>query len=241
MTSSAILALFSAASLALFNCGDFRVFFSVAITGDLLQHTLAAGDALHVAGRSYSHGDGTCKSLEDGFQAMMIVIAIEEFHVQVHASIFAEALEEVFEHASFNSACGSSRELHIPDKADAVAKVNAHAAQGFVHRNKVKSIAFNALFVTEAFYKRLAEHNSDVFHAVVHIDLGIALAVQIEVESAMHLEQIQHVIQEARTRVYLTSGAIVQIQEKLNIGFTRLTRNLRRTHLSTSYLRTRPS
>jgi hypothetical protein len=27
----------------------------------------------------------------------------------------------------------------------------------------------------------------------------------------------------------------------LNVGFTRLARNLRRTHLSTSYLRTRPS
>lgn len=171
----------------------------------------------------------------------MVIIAIEEFHVQVHTGVFAEALEEVFEHASFDSACGCSRELHVPHKADAVAKVDAHAAQSFVHRDKVKTITFDALLVAEAFHESLAKHDGDVFHAVVHIDFGIALAGQIEVESAMHLEQIQHVVQEARTRANLASGAIVQIQEKLNVGFTRLTRNLRRTHLSTSYLRTRPS
>ena len=32
-----------------------------------LQNTLAAGDALHIAGRSNSHSNSTCKSLEDGF------------------------------------------------------------------------------------------------------------------------------------------------------------------------------
>ena len=171
----------------------------------------------------------------------MVIIAIEEFHVQVHTGVFAEALEEMFEHASFDSACGCSRELHVPHKADTVAKVDAHAAQSFVHRDKIKTITFDAFLVAEAFYESLAKHNGDVFHAVVHIDFGIALAGQIEVETAMHLEQIQHVVQEARTRANLASGAIVQIQEKLNVGFTRLTRNLRRTHLSTSYLRTRPS
>ncbi len=172
---------------------------------------------------------------------MVVILAIEEFHMQVHASVFAEALEEMLEHAGFNSACGCCGQIHIPYKADAVAKVDAHTAQGFVHRDKVKTVTFDTLLVAEAFNKRLAKHDGDVFHAVVHIDFGIALAGQIEVESTVDLEQVKHMIQEARTRADLASGAIVQIQEKLNVGFTRLARNLRRTHLSTSYLRTRPS
>ena len=59
---------------------------------------------------------------------MVIILAVEEFHMQVHASVFAEALEEVLEHAGFNSACGCCGQIHIPYKADAVAKVDAHAA-----------------------------------------------------------------------------------------------------------------
>ena len=59
---------------------------------------------------------------------MVVVIAVEEFHVQIHAGIFAKALEEMLEHAGFDSACSCSRELYVPNKTDAVAKVNSNAA-----------------------------------------------------------------------------------------------------------------
>ena len=94
--------------------GDFRAFlpqqFSTAtILATLLQHAFAAGDALHVAGGGDGHGDGAGESLEDGFQAVMVIIAIEEFHVQVHAGVFAKALEEVFDRSDRRcraTACG---------------------------------------------------------------------------------------------------------------------------------------
>ena len=82
----------------------------------------------------------------------MVVVAVEEFHVQVHAGVFAKALEEVFEHRSFDTASHGRRELHVPHKTDTVAKVDAHAAQGFVHRNEVETVTFDSLLVAKAFH-----------------------------------------------------------------------------------------
>jgi hypothetical protein len=70
---------------------------------------------------------------------------------------------------------------------------------------------------------------------VVHIDFDIALAGQIQMETAMDLEQVKHVIQESGTRTDFTSRGIVEVQVKLDIGFTRLARNLRRTHHQSPY------
>ena len=89
----------------------------------------------------------------------MVVIAIEQFHMQVHAGVFAKALEEMFKHAGFDSACGRCREFHVPDKAYAVAEVDAHTGKCLVHRNKVKAIAFDAFFIAKAFHKSLTKRN----------------------------------------------------------------------------------
>ena len=163
-----------------------------------LKNAFAARHTLHVTRRSDSHSDSTGERLENGFQTVMVIVAIEQFHMQIHAGVFAKTFEEMLEHARFDSACGRRREFYIPDKTDAVAEIDAHAAHSFVHRNKVKTIAFNTFFITKAFHKSLTQHNCDVFHAVVHINLSVALARQIQMETAMHLEQIQHVVQKAR-------------------------------------------
>ena len=82
----------------------------------------------------------------------MVVVAVEQFHMQVHAGVFTQTLEEVFKHRGFDTASHGSREFHVPHKTDAVAEVDAYATQGFVHRHKVETVAFDSLLVAEAFH-----------------------------------------------------------------------------------------
>ena len=174
-----------------------------------LKYALAARHALHVTRRSHSHRHGTGKRLENRFQAVMIVVTVEELYMQIHAGVFAEALEEMFEHAGFDATSGCSREFHVPDKADTVAEVDAHAAQSFVHRDKIKAVTFDTLLVAKAFHKRLPQHDCDIFHAVVHIHFDIALACQIQMEPAVNLEQVKHMIQKAGTGTDFTPRSVV--------------------------------
>jgi hypothetical protein len=131
--------------------------------------------------------------------------------MQVHAGVLADRLKEVLEHAGLDATRHGGREIHVPHKAYAVAKVNTHTAQSLVHRHKVKAVAFNALLVTEAFHEGLAKHNGNVFHAMVHIHVDIALASQIQVNATVNLEQIKHMVQEAVTGINLARSTIIQV------------------------------
>ena len=53
----------------------------------------------------------------------MVVVPVEELHMQVHAGILGKALEEVFEHGRFDTAGHRRRKVHVPHEPDAVAGV----------------------------------------------------------------------------------------------------------------------
>ena len=152
----------------------------------------------------------------------MVVFTVEEFDVQVHARILGNALEEVFEHGSLDTARHCSREIHVPDKSDTVAEIEANAGKRLVHRDEVEPVTFDSLLVAQAFDQRLAEHDSDVFHAVVHIDIRIALAGEVQAETAVHLEKIEHVVEEPVAGIHDTARSLVEIERKLDIRLARL-------------------
>ena len=162
----------------------------IRIPNSELQYALAAGDSLHVTARGNGHGHGTGKGLEDAFQAMVVVAAVEQFYMQVHAGVLADRLEEMLEHAGLDAASRLAGEFHLPHETDAVAEIDAHAAEGLVHRDKVKAVAFDTFLVAEAFHKSLPEHNADVFHTVVHVDSGVALAGHVQTEAAVDLAKL---------------------------------------------------
>lgn len=112
---------------------------------------------------------------------MMIIGAVEKFYVQIHARIFTESFEEMFEKTCGHIFCADRciREFHIPNDANPIGEIDADACERFVHRDKVKAVTFNAFFIAEAFDESFAQTNRNVFEGMMHINVGIAVTFHV--------------------------------------------------------------
>ncbi len=62
-----------------------------------------------------------------------------------------------------------------------------------------KPVALDAALVAERFAQRLTERERHVFHRVVLVDLDVAAAFDVELETPVFAELFQHVVEEAET------------------------------------------
>ncbi len=66
---------------------------------------------------------------------------------------------------------------------------------------------------------RFAERDADIFNGVVLVDVQIAFCGDVEIESAVPRDEIQHVIEEADAGGNLGFAAAIEIEAKSDIGF----------------------
>ena len=70
-----------------------------------------------------------------------------------------------------------------------------------------------------ALREQLAQHDADVFHGVVLVDIQIALGVELQIEAAMLGEQLQHVIEEADAGGDFVPAAAFDPQRAADVRF----------------------
>ncbi len=94
------------------------------------------------------------------------------------------------------------------------------------------AIAHQSLFVAERFDQCLAEHDADIFHGVVKIDLRVALGAHLELEKRVLAEQRQHVIKKRDARLHARAAMTVDGQLDQNVGLAGDPMDLRVPHLA---------
>ncbi len=128
------------------------------------------------------------------------VLAIEQFEVQADAGVHREGLEEFLEQLGVDLPDLVAREAHLPDQVGPVAQVDRGARQRFVHRNIGVAEADDAGIAAHGFLERLAQHDADVFHRVVLVDVEVALGLDVNVHGGVLGEALEHVVEEPDAR-----------------------------------------
>ena len=127
---------------------------------------------------SQGSGDG----FEDGFHAVVRVVAADEVNVQVQSGIVRECGEK-FE----AEGCGKCADTFfvkcgLIDQMRAAREIDYGAGEGFVHGDVRRAESRDAGFVAECVGEGLTEADADVFDCVVGIDFEVAFAGDGEVE-----------------------------------------------------------
>src|SRR5206468_1560091 len=89
----------------------------------------------------------------------------------------------------------------------------------FVHWHQEIPGAVDALLVAERFVECLAESDADVFDRVVLVNIEVAFASELQVESAVASKELEHVIEEANAGGNLVGAASIDGKRKLDVGF----------------------
>ena len=84
------------------------------------------------------------------------------------------------------------------------------------------AIARDAFAITQGFCKRLAQRDTDIFDAVVVINMYIAIAVDVKIEQPMTSNLFQHVLEERHFGVEPTLTLAIERKLHGNTGFQRL-------------------
>ena len=106
-------------------------------------------------------------------------------------------MEEFLEQFGIDDANLVPGEAHLPDQVGPVAQVDRGANQRLVHRHIGVAKADHARIAAHGFLERLAQHDADIFHRVVLVDVEVALGLHVNVHGGVLGKAFQHVVEEA--------------------------------------------
>ena len=149
---------------------------------------------------------------------MVIVLAIHVFYVQGDACILREGLEPFLEEFGVHIAELRLREIDLPDQIRALRYVDRDAGAGLIHRNDGGRIAADALEIAKCPAHGLADHDAGIFRRVVEIDVQIALRADLEVHQRVARKLLQHMVEEADTRIDVIFALAVEIEGDEDTG-----------------------
>ena len=162
------------------------------------------------------HLEGTCESLEDAFDLVVLILALG-LDVEVDASGIGERLEEVMEHLSGDIAYLFAMELGIPNEPGTAAEVEGDLAEAIVH-GETEAVAANAALVAEGLEDAFAESDAGILDGVVLIDVEIALDVYGEVHARMTAYLFEHVVEEDEAGGDVATACAVEVEGDLDVG-----------------------
>ena len=64
----------------------------------------------------------------------------------------------------------------------ATAQVNDHPCQRFVHRKIRATVPHQAHFIAQGLPHRLPQHNTDIFHRMVEVDIQISFGCHLQID-----------------------------------------------------------
>jgi len=84
---------------------------------------------------------------------------------------------------------------HEWESGGATPKIDRGNCQCFVHRHHKITGAHDATLVSQSAGKRLAQSDAYVFHGVMLVNVEVAIGLELEIESSVTREKLQHVVE----------------------------------------------
>src|SRR5699024_10738825 len=156
------------------------------------------------------HAQGTTEGLEHGLDLVVGVGASQGVDVQGHQRVIGKALEEFLEQVNVKTTDSSAGKRHVHGQTRAPREVDHYARQRFIQRDIGMVIAGHAFFVADGLGESLAEGDTNIFHSVVIVDVGVAVAFDIKVDQAMTGDLIEHMLE--KRHAYGEAGLASAIQ-----------------------------
>ena len=156
----------------------------------------------------------------------MAIGAIQILDMQAHTAIAGEGMKELFEELCVHVADLVAWKINLPDQIWPLAKVEACAAERFIHWDIGMAKPCDAREIAERLQNGLSNNNARVLDTVVHINMQITVAADFEVDRRMFGEAFEHMIEKADAGLYVSCACSVQIHRDRYIGFFGLAADL---------------
>ena len=141
----------------------------------------------------YRHAQRPTKSLENGFNLVVRILAADVVDVQRDHRVIHKALKKFMEQIDVKVAYGTLDELHVVIEARTTGKIQHHPGKRLIKRNIRVAVATDAGLV-ERLIQRLTKRDADVLNRVMGIDVQIAGRPDRQVNQPVARNLIEHVI-----------------------------------------------
>src|SRR5215472_15817192 len=148
----------------------------------------------------------------------MVGPPVERLEMNVGARPASKAFKEVCHQLRLQIAHEPRADPCVHYRGRAAAEIDRCQPQGHIHGHKKIAGAHDAAFIAERVVKRFTQNDANVLYCVVLIDVEIALGLELEVESAVTGEQLQHVIEKSYPGLHLISAPALDCQIELDVG-----------------------
>src|SRR3546814_501249 len=178
----------------------------------------------------YGHAQGGAERLEYGFTLMMRIFAAQIVDMQGDQGVIDEALEEFACQVHVEAPDMRTREWNVVLQAGAARKVDHHARQRLVERYVRVAVAHQPGLVAHRSGKSLAQRNTHVLDRVVIVDVGVALALDGQVDQPVAGDLFEHVIQERYAGIDGVAAGAVQVNGYADVCFVGVAGDVGGTH-----------
>src|SRR5439155_20941278 len=160
--------------------------------------------------------------------------AVEQLEVHVGARRGGRSFEEVLNQLGLQTAYARASFRDVDHRVRAAAQVDGGDRERFVHRHQKITRAIDAAARAERRRHRLAECNAEIFDGVMLIDVEVAGGLDLEIESAMTRDQLQHVIEKADPGVNPVASSAVERQPQRDLRLSRAAADYGAAHSTSS-------
>ena len=164
------------------------------------------------------HAKRTPEGLEHGLGNVVGVVAREVVDVQGHTRVVDKALEELVREVDIKVPDPCPREAHPELETRPPGKIHHDSRERLIERHVGVPVTADPLLVADRLGKRLAEHDADVLHGVVRIDLEIAPGIDGKVQHAVAGHLVEHVLEKRQAGRKPGFPATVQVQADRDLG-----------------------
>ena len=149
----------------------------------------------------------------------MIVAAIFNPSMQIHAPVDRQRLKNVFDQITGQAANLRICPGEIENVKRATTKIYRDKCQRFIHRHIRMSGARDASFITQRSIKRHTQTNRHIFDRMMLINVQITNTAHRQIKLAVPGKAFQQVIVHANARLDVGQPAAIQMERQGNVGF----------------------
>ena len=107
----------------------------------------------------------------------------------------------------------------IPLQKGAVAEINDHMGQGFLHGDEGGAITPNALLVADGLAEGLSEADADILHGMVPVHLEVAPGFYLKINKAVTCKEVEHVLEKRNTDGSGVIAGAVNVERDADLSF----------------------
>lgn len=153
---------------------------------------------------------------------MVGVFAAQIVDVQRHAGVIDEALKELASEVDIEITDAGTSVVDKVMQPRTTGEIDHYPRQRLVERHVGMAIATQTALVTDRLGKSLAEGDTDILDRVVVIDVGIAFAMDIQIDQTVTDDLVEHVIKERNAGIEPALTGAIKIDADRDLRFERV-------------------